>query len=321
MLRQARRHRKRHGDNLFASLLAREVADGSRIVVRGELFTAFVPFAARWPVEVHIYPNRLVRNLTELNDGELDEFARIYLDVLQRFDRMYSSPLPYMSALHQFSEVQRDGYFHVELMSIRRSATKLKYLAAASRRWTRSSRRYPGERGRPAARAGPMTVSYGAPGRVNLIGEHTDYNLGFALPIALPRRTVVTFTPEHTGAITARSDRADGSARIPLDTTPGQVTGWAAYAAGAIWALRGAGHPVPGGAMSITSDVEIGSGLSSSAALIGAVLGAVGAATGTRIDRLERARSHSEPRTTTSVPQRVCSTTWPRCSERRRPRC
>lgn len=134
-----------------------------------------------------------------------------------------------------------------------------------------------------------MTVSYGAPGRVNLIGEHTDYNLGFALPIALPRRTVVTFTPEHTGAITARSDRADGSARIPLDTTPGQVTGWAAYAAGAIWALRGAGHPVPGGAMSITSDVEIGSGLSSSAALIGAVLGAVGAATGTRIDRLERA--------------------------------
>lgn len=43
-----------------------------------------------------------------------------------------------------------------------------------------------------------MTVSYGAPGRVNLIGEHTDYNLGFALPIALPRRTVVTFTPEHT---------------------------------------------------------------------------------------------------------------------------
>lgn len=50
MLRQARRHRKRHGDNLFASLLAREVADGSRIVVRGELFTAFVPFAARWPV-------------------------------------------------------------------------------------------------------------------------------------------------------------------------------------------------------------------------------------------------------------------------------
>ncbi len=63
-----------------------------------------------------------------------------------------------------------------------------------------------------------MTVSYGAPGRVNLIGEHTDYNLGFALPIALPRRTVVTFTPEHTGAITARSDRA--TARRGSRSTP-----------------------------------------------------------------------------------------------------
>ena len=114
-------------------LLASEVADGSRIVARSELFTAFVPFAARWPVEVHIYPNRLVRKLTDLDAAELDGFAEIYRDVLQRFDRMYSSPLPYMSALHQFTDTdaQRDGYFHVEMMSIRRSATKLKHLAAA----------------------------------------------------------------------------------------------------------------------------------------------------------------------------------------------
>ncbi|AGL26100.1 galactose-1-phosphate uridylyltransferase galTb [Mycobacterium tuberculosis CAS/NITR204] len=205
------------------SLLAREVADGSRIVVRGELFTAFVPFAARWPVEVHIYPNRLVRNLTELNDGELDEFARIYLDVLQRFDRMYSSPLPYMSALHQFSEVQRDGYFHVELMSIRRSATKLKYLAAAESAMDAFIADVIPESVAARLRELGVTFRYGAPGRVNLIGEHTDYNLGFALPIALPRRTVVTFTPEHTGAITARSDRADGSARIPSTPRSGQV--------------------------------------------------------------------------------------------------
>src|ERR1700753_1878701 len=63
MLGQAREHRMRHGGNLFADLLAREVADGSRVVARTELFTAFVPFAARWPVEVHIYPNRLVAHL------------------------------------------------------------------------------------------------------------------------------------------------------------------------------------------------------------------------------------------------------------------
>ncbi len=60
MMSQAAAHK---GGNLFADLLAAEIADGSRIVARTELFTAFVPFAARWPVEVHIYPNRFVHNL------------------------------------------------------------------------------------------------------------------------------------------------------------------------------------------------------------------------------------------------------------------
>jgi UDPglucose--hexose-1-phosphate uridylyltransferase len=133
MLHQASKHRIHHGGNLFADLLTRELADGGRVIARTELFTAFVPFAARWPVEVHIYPNRFVHSLVELDAAELDGFAQIYLDVLRRFDRMYSAPLPYISALHQFADTdaQREGYFHVELMSIRRSATKLKYLAAS----------------------------------------------------------------------------------------------------------------------------------------------------------------------------------------------
>jgi galactokinase len=135
-----------------------------------------------------------------------------------------------------------------------------------------------------------MTVRYAAPGRINLIGEHTDYNLGFALPIALPQRTVVTFTPDGTDAITVRSSRAREALRFPLGIIPGQVTGWPAYVAGVVWALRQAGHPVPGGVMSITSDVEMGSGLSSSAALECATLGAIATAAGVRIDRTEQAR-------------------------------
>lgn len=135
-----------------------------------------------------------------------------------------------------------------------------------------------------------MTVRYAAPGRINLIGEHTDYNLGFALPIALPQRSVVTFTPDGGDAITVGSDRAPGSVRIALDTAPGEVSGWAAYVAGVVWALRQAGHPVPGGAMRITSDVEMGSGLSSSAALECAALGAIATVAGVRIDRIEQAR-------------------------------
>jgi UDPglucose--hexose-1-phosphate uridylyltransferase len=133
MLREAGEYAARTGGNLFADILAREKADGTRIVARTEAFTAFVPFAARWPVEVHIYPNRFVRNLVELDPAERDGFAGIYLDVLRRFDRLYPTPLPYMSALHQYtdSETQRQGYFHVELMSVRREATKLKFLASS----------------------------------------------------------------------------------------------------------------------------------------------------------------------------------------------
>lgn len=135
-----------------------------------------------------------------------------------------------------------------------------------------------------------MSVRYSAPGRINLIGEHTDYNLGFALPIALPQRTAVTFWPDRGDAITVQSTRAHHAVRIPLGTVPGQVTGWAAYVAGVVWALRQTGQPIPGGTMSITSDVEMGSGLSSSAALECAVLGAIAQAAGLRIDATEQAR-------------------------------
>src|SRR5262249_49412919 len=105
------------------------------------------------------------------------------------------------------------------------------------------------------------TVRYAAPGRINLIGEHTDYNLGFALRIALPQRTVAAYTPDGSDTIVVRSEREDSEIQIPLDTMPGEVTGWAAYAAGVMWALRRASYRVMGGRMSIASDVEMGSGL------------------------------------------------------------
>lgn len=131
MLRAADVHRATHGSNLFADILDREVAAGARIIARTATFTAFVPFAARWPVEVHIYPNRFAHNLIDLDDAELDGFADIYQTVLQRLDRMYPEPLPYMSGLHQYTPAQREGCFHVQVISTRRSATKLKYLASS----------------------------------------------------------------------------------------------------------------------------------------------------------------------------------------------
>jgi galactokinase len=133
-------------------------------------------------------------------------------------------------------------------------------------------------------------IRYAAPGRINLIGEHTDYNLGFALPIALPERTVVTYVPDDSNELTVQSDQEDGSVSIPLDTVPGDIGGWAGYVAGVVWALREADHRIRCGRMSITSDVEMGSGVSSSAALECAVIGALTTAVGVDLDRIELAR-------------------------------
>ncbi|MDT0308010.1 galactokinase [Streptomyces sp. DSM 44917] len=109
-----------------------------------------------------------------------------------------------------------------------------------------------------------------APGRVNLIGEHTDYNDGFVLPFALPLTTLAAASRSERPELRLRSAEAPGPAvTVPLDHTlaPGSVTGWAAYPAGVAWALREAGHHLTGADLSFTSTLPLGAGLSSSAAL------------------------------------------------------
>jgi UDPglucose--hexose-1-phosphate uridylyltransferase len=132
MLEQARRHRERTGANLFAEVLAAELA-GPRVVASGEHWTAFVPVAARWPVEVHLYPHRQVPDIPSLTDAERDGFAEVYLDVLARFDALYDLALPYVAAWQQAPvDSDRDlAYLHLRLCSIRRAPGKLKFLAGS----------------------------------------------------------------------------------------------------------------------------------------------------------------------------------------------
>jgi galactokinase len=110
---------------------------------------------------------------------------------------------------------------------------------------------------------------WSAPGRVNLIGEHTDYNGGLALPIALPQRTYAAVRLSDHGLLRAVSrDAPGGVVEVALDEiAPGAPQGWAAYLAGVCWVLRQEGYAVQGLDVAIASDVPVGAGLSSSAAL------------------------------------------------------
>ena len=108
-----------------------------------------------------------------------------------------------------------------------------------------------------------------APGRANLMGEHTDYNDGFVLPFALGQVTAIAAAPRADRRLVLCSRQQPGlevDAALD-DLMPGTVTGWGAYPCGVAWALRAAGREVPGASIAIDSDVPAGAGLSSSAAL------------------------------------------------------
>lgn len=116
---------------------------------------------------------------------------------------------------------------------------------------------------------------WSAPGRVNLIGEHTDYNEGFVLPFAIDRRTVVALGARDDRHVRVASTYADELAEIDLDALkPDALSGWSAYPLGVAWAFSEFGADlaaVPGVELFIDSDVPVGAGLSSSAAIESAV--------------------------------------------------
>jgi UDPglucose--hexose-1-phosphate uridylyltransferase len=137
MLHSARRHLAGTGRNLFDDVLASEVEADVRIVCRSEHWTAFVPAAARWPFEVHVFPNRRVPDLPALDEEQRLDFGPLYLAVLRQLDGLFGVPMPYISAWHQAPvrgehSGDRDlAALHLRLFTTRRDLDKLKFVAGS----------------------------------------------------------------------------------------------------------------------------------------------------------------------------------------------
>lgn len=119
-------------DGLFDQILASELT-GDRLIFAGEHWTAYVPFAARWPLEVHMLPNRHIADLSETSDDERAELALVYPKLLRTFDLLYPTPTPYIAAWHQAPVHVGRAIIRLNfrLTSPRRAETKLKYLAGS----------------------------------------------------------------------------------------------------------------------------------------------------------------------------------------------
>ena len=133
-LDQSLAHWDRRGTCLVCDIRAEEKRDGRRVVCENESFTAYVPFFARWPYEVHIAAARHLGSLVELEAGETRDLAGVLKSILVAYDRLWGISMPYMMVVHQRpsdGRAHEHYHLHVELYPPLRTKDKLKYLAGS----------------------------------------------------------------------------------------------------------------------------------------------------------------------------------------------
>ncbi len=128
-------HIRDHGTCVFCDVVARERSDGVRVIAHNASFLAFVPFAARFPYEVHVASLRHAPSLLDLTDPERLSLAEVLQTVVRGYDRLFGFALPYVMSMHQAptddGEHQHVSHFHIEFTPLHRTADKLKYLAGS----------------------------------------------------------------------------------------------------------------------------------------------------------------------------------------------
>lgn len=133
MLQTATAHHAKTGRVLMDDIVARELGDKVRIIAENEHWVAYVPFAARYPFEIHVAPKVRVPDLAAMTNEQANAFPEVAKESLQRLDGVFGIPMPYMASWHQApTKVGRDVLgLHWQITSVRRTPDKLKYLAGS----------------------------------------------------------------------------------------------------------------------------------------------------------------------------------------------
>lgn len=131
-LKSSKKFYRKNKKCIHCSIVGQELKDGSRIVIKNEDFVAFIPFYARWPYEIHIYPLRHHESLCQLNDREINSLSLVIKGLIGRYNKLFDFRMPYVMVIHQ-KPTDNGSYnyyhFHFEFYPPYRTKNKLKYLA------------------------------------------------------------------------------------------------------------------------------------------------------------------------------------------------
>ena len=303
-----RRHRAAHGECLMCASVKGELADGRRVILEGERFVAYVPFFARYPFETYLAPRAHQPSMDAWTDEDVVDLAAVLKGLLTKFDALFSKPFPYIMVVHQapVGGDPAESHLHFEFYPPLRSASRLKYLAGCeSGGGTFINDTLAEESAAELRRVGPQSVAevlaaeavavaggqdmipdmraqlehafgeggpvvrVASPGRVNLIGEHTDYNGGFVFPMAIDAGLQLAGRLGRGREVRLRAVDLGRSASFSLDEPLAfdQRETWSNYLRGVLWALQREGVALRGFDLAFGGDLPSGAGLSSSAAL------------------------------------------------------
>jgi hypothetical protein len=217
MLAEEGKYYAQRGRALLVDMVQSELADPVRLIYRGEHAVAFVPACARYPYEVWVMPIDPAPDFAALSCAQRADLSRALKTVLLKYEGLWQRPFPYLMAWYQAptdGAAHPETQLHAQFLPPYRTRERLKYLAgtelgagmfamdalpeekAAELQAVAIAPGTHGMTGQALSAAaffeGRPYMQASAPGRVNLLGEHTDYNDGFMLPIATPQRTVVS---------------------------------------------------------------------------------------------------------------------------------